>query len=170
MNQINISYYKSKIGELIIGSFENKICLLDFRYRKLRKVVDQRIKKGLKANFVEKDDEIIIRAKEQVKEYLQGMRKKFDLPILMVGSDFQKKVWAELLKISYGKTATYLDLAKSINNPKAVRAVGSANGANAIALIIPCHRIISSDGSLGGYGAGLAIKKKLLKMELKNEN
>jgi len=83
----------------------------------------------------------------------------------MLGSDFQKSVWKALLEIPYGKTASYLELAKKIGNEKAVRAVANANGANAIGIIIPCHRIIGSDGSLTGYGGGLPLKKKLLELE-----
>ncbi len=165
MNQINIQYHKTKIGELILGSFEGKLCLLDFRYRKMRKTVDGRIKKGLNANFVEHDDEILEKIREQLDEYLNRTRKEFDIPLLMVGTDFQKSVWAALMEVPYGTTSTYLQLAKNINNEKAVRAVAGANGANSIGIIIPCHRIIGSDGELVGYGGGLPVKKRLLKLE-----
>jgi methylated-DNA-[protein]-cysteine S-methyltransferase len=165
MNQINIQYYKSKIGELIIGSFEEKLCLLDFKYRRMRTTVDNRIKKGLSADYIEQDGRILQETKKQFDEYLNGKRKKFDIPVLMVGSDFQKNVWKALMKVPYGTTATYLQLAESIDNENAVRAVAAANGANAIAVIIPCHRIIGSDGELVGYGGGLPVKKRLLKLE-----
>ena len=168
MNQINIQYHKTKIGELILGSFDDSLCLLDFRYRKMRTTVDNRIKIGLKADFIEQNDAILTKAKEQIDEYLTGNRKKFDIPLLMIGTDFQKSVWNALMKIPYGATSTYLQLAKNINNPKAVRAVAGANGTNAIALAIPCHRIIESSGNLGGYGGGLAVKKRLLKLEQRN--
>ena len=92
MNQINIQCYKTNIGELILGSFEEKLCLLDFRYRKMREVVDSRIKNGLHAEFVEKDDETIRQTKKQLNEYLNGDRKTFNLPILMVGTEFQEPV------------------------------------------------------------------------------
>ena len=168
MNQINIQYYKIKIGELILGSFDGKLCLLNFRYRKMRKRVDDRIKKGLNANFVEHDDEILVKAREQLDEYLNGDRKEFDIPLLMVGTDFQKSVWDALMKVPFGTTSTYLQIAKNIRNEKAVRAVASANGANSISIIIPCHRIIGSDGELVGYGGGLPVKKRLLKLEQNN--
>jgi len=168
MNQINIQYHKTKIGELILGSFEGKLCLLDFRYRKMRETVDGRIKKGLNANFVEHDDEILEKIREQLDEYLDRTRKEFDIPLLMVGTDFQKSVWAALMEVPYGTTSTYLQLAKNINNEKAVRAVAGANGANSIGIIIPCHRIIGSDGELVGYGGGLPVKKRLLKLEQSN--
>ncbi len=168
MNQINIQYYKTKIGELILGSFENKLCLLDFRYRKMRRAVDTRIKKGLNAEFIENDDEILKETRKQIDAYLIGERKEFDVPILMVGTDFQKTVWQSLMHVPYGKTASYLDLAKTIENTKATRAVASANGANSIGLIIPCHRIIGSNSELVGYGGGLPVKKRLLKLEREN--
>ncbi len=170
MNTINTQYYKTKIGELIIGSYDNKLCLLDFRYRRMRNTVDTRIKKHLKAEFIDKEDDIILETKKQLDEYLSGKRTDFDIPLLMLGTDFQKQVWHELLRVDYGATATYLDIAERIDNPKAVRAVASANGANAIALIIPCHRIIESSGGLGGYGGGVAVKKRLLKLESDKKN
>ena len=165
MNQIRVQYFKSKIGELILGSFDGSLCLLDFRYRRMRKAVDRRIKEGLKAEFIEQEDDITSRAKLQLDEYLNGERKIFDIPLMTVGTDFQKSVWTALTKIPYGETSTYLRLAGNINNEKAVRAVASANGANSIGIIIPCHRIIGSDGGLVGYGGGLPVKKRLLKLE-----
>jgi methylated-DNA-[protein]-cysteine S-methyltransferase len=168
MNEVNIQFYKTKIGDLILGSFEEKLCLLDFQYRKMRKVVDNRIKNGLNAKFVEKDNKIIKQTKKQLGEYLNSDRKEFNLPILMVGTEFQKSVWVSLMKVPYGATSTYLQLAKDINNEKAIRAVASANGANSIGLIIPCHRVIGSDGQLVGYGGGLSVKKQLLNMEQRN--
>ena len=168
MNTINIQYYKTKIGELILGSFENKLCMLDFRYRRMRSTVDRRIQNGLNAEFIEKDDEVLIETRKQIDKYLSGEIKEFEIPILLVGSGFQKQVWQELMNVKYGETASYLDLAKRINNEKAVRAVASANGANSIGLIIPCHRVIESNGGLGGYGGGLPVKKRLLKIESEN--
>lgn len=168
MNQINIQYYKTKIGELILGSFDGKLCLLDFKYRRMRNTVDERIKKGLNAVFIERDDEILKRARQQIDEYLEGRRKDFNIPLLTVGSDFQKSVWNALMEVPYGTTSTYLQLAKNINNEKAVRAVAKANGANAIGIIIPCHRIIGSNGELVGYGGGLPVKKRLLNLEQNN--
>ena len=168
MNQINIQYHKTKIGELILGSYKSKLCLLDFRYRKMRKTVDERIKKGLSAEFIEKNDEVLKETRKQIDEYLIGKRKEFNIPILMVGTNFQKTVWQSLMQVTYGETASYLDLAKKIEKEKAVRAVASANGVNSISLIIPCHRIIGSDGELVGYGGGLLVKKRLLKLEKEN--
>ncbi len=94
----------------------------------------------------------------------------FDIPLLLVGSEFQKSVWNALLQVPYGVTETYLGLSKNIENEKAIRAVASANGANAIAIIVPCHRIIGSDGSLVGYAGGLNAKRKLLNIEKALDN
>ncbi len=165
MNKISIQYYKFRIGEIILGSFDQKLCLLDFRYRRMRMAVDNRIKNGLNAEYVERNDSILENTISQVSEYLDGNRKKFDIPLLMVGTEFQRKVWHALMEVHYGATSTYLKLARTINNEKAVRAVAAANGANSIGLIIPCHRITGSDGELVGYGGGLQVKKRLLELE-----
>lgn len=168
MKIIHISQHKTKIGELIIGSFEGKICLIDFAYRKTRNRLDERLKRHLQAKFVEQENTIISQAKTQIDEYLQGERKSFDFLILTVGSEFQKQVWEALQTIAYGETISYQELANKIAHPKAVRAVANANGANTLALVIPCHRVIQSDGGIGGYAGGVNAKKILLKMESKN--
>jgi methylated-DNA-[protein]-cysteine S-methyltransferase len=163
--QINIQYYKTNMGEFILGSFDSKLCMLDWRYRKMRTTIDNRMKNRLAAEYVENSDEVTNKTIAQLDEYLSGERNQFDIPLLMVGTDFQKSAWNALLQIPYGFTSSYLQLAESINNKKAVRAVANANGANAISLIIPCHRIIGSNGKLVGYAGGLPIKKRLLALE-----
>lgn len=162
---INVSYQKTEIGELIFASYKDEICILDFRYRKLREKLNQRIKDYLKCEFIECETKVIKLAKKQIKEYLENKRKEFEIPLLFIGSDFEKKVWKGLEKVKYGKTISYLELAKNINKVEAVRAVANANGKNSIGIILPCHRIISSNGELGGYGGGVSIKKKLLNLE-----
>ena len=110
---------------------------------------------------------------EQLEEYFSGKRKEFNIKLDVIGTEFQKECWNSLLKIPYGKTISYSDEAKMMGNDKAVRAVGSANGKNCIPIIIPCHRIISKDGKLGGYSGGeggnkgIEIKKYLLELEKK---
>lgn len=165
MNKISIQYYKSPIGELLLGSYDEQLCLLDFRYRKMRERVDRRIQKGLNAEYVEESTPLIKETIKQMKEYFNLERKEFTIPLLMVGTDFQKTVWQGLIDTPFGTTSSYLELAKRIGNEKAVRAVATANGANAIGVLIPCHRIIGSDGSLVGYAGGLDVKKKLLQIE-----
>ncbi len=167
MSHIHRQYYKTKYAEFVLASFDNKLCLLDFRYRRMRTIVDNRLKKGLKADFIDQDDEILQETRKQLDEYFNLKRKKFTLPLMTVGTDFQKNVWNVLMKVPYGKTSTYLQLAKEIGNEKAVRAVANANGANAIGIIIPCHRIIGSNQELVGYGGGVLLKKRLLKLEKK---
>jgi len=165
LNQINIQLHQTKIAEFIIGSFEEKLCLLDFKYRKMRNTIDNRLKKNLGAEFVEHDDAILGETKLQLDAYLTGDIRVFDIPLLMVGTAFQKSVWHALIKVPYGETSTYQQLAKDISHEKAIRAVASANGANAMALAIPCHRIIGSNGELVGYSGGLPLKKRLLDLE-----
>jgi len=165
MTQINIQYFKHPYAEFVLGSYKGKLCLCDFRYRKMRGSVDNSIQRGLNSSFVEKNDDLLECAKTQLEEYFLGERNVFDIPLLMVGTDFQKSVWGALNKVEYGETATYQDLALLIGNESAVRAVGNANGANGLAIIIPCHRIIGSQGELVGYGGGLPLKKRLLELE-----
>jgi len=162
---ISIAYFKTPYGELILGSFDDKLCLCDWRYRKMRATVDSRIQTGLKADYVEGVNSTIEEATEQLQQYFDGNRLTFDLPLLLVGSEFQKRVWNELRKIPYGKTDNYTRLSRSLGDLKAIRAVASANGANAISIIVPCHRILGSDGSLTGYAGGLETKRKLLRLE-----
>lgn len=108
---------------------------------------------------------ILEMASLQLNAYFQGKLKQFDLPFLLDGTPFQKKVWSMLQTIPYGETCSYQDIAQNINHPKAVRAVGSANGKNPLCIFIPCHRVIRSNGALGGYSAGLGYKEKLLSLE-----
>lgn len=165
MTSIHIQYHKTKIGEMILGSFDDKLCLLDFRYRKMRQRIDNRIKKGLKSDYIEKDTSVLSETRVQLDEYLCGARQEFTVSLETVGSDFQKSVWEALIKVPYGFTSSYSQLAKDIGNFNAVRAVANANGANCIGIIIPCHRIIGSNGELVGYAGGLPVKKRLLKLE-----
>jgi O-6-methylguanine DNA methyltransferase len=104
-------------------------------------------------------------ALRQIQEYLDGKRTEFDLELDMHGTAFQLEVWSALRDIPYGETRSYADLAREIGRPNAVRAVGTANGANPLSLVVPCHRVINADGKLGGYGGGLELKAKLLAME-----
>jgi len=166
MSLIHIQYHKCHGTEFILGSYENRLCLMDFRYRKLRKTIDRRIQSRLNADFVEQPDLLLERSKRQIDEYLCGERKHFDLPILLVGTDFQKRVWRALTDIPYGTTISYTEFAGKLGNRNALRAVASANGANALSLIIPCHRVTGINGDLVGYGGGLPMKQRLLDMEL----
>ena len=125
-------------------------------------------------SFSEKDIQdtnscpVLENCKVQLEEYFSGKRKVFDLPLNPEGTDFQKRVWDELLKIPYGETITYMELAVRLGDAKAIRAVGTANGRNPIALIIPCHRVIGAGNKLTGYAGGIWRKKILLELEMKN--
>lgn len=162
---ISITSYHSPVGELILGEFNKKLCICDWKYRKQRNQIDARITKELTAVFEENDTPLLRKTKKQLDEYFAKKRTTFDLPLLTIGTDFQKKVWEELQEIPFGETLSYLELSQKLGDEKAIRAVASANGANAISIIIPCHRIIGADGSLTGYAGGLNAKKKLLQLE-----
>ncbi len=110
-------------------------------------------------------DAVLAKAKQQLKKYFAGQLSKFELPMEADGTPFQKKVWRALSKIPFGKTASYKDIAKMVGSPKAFRAVGTANGKNPLCIVVPCHRVISNDGSLGGYTGGLSKKRYLLSLE-----
>jgi len=131
----------------------------------MRSTVDGRIARGLNAEFIEGETAVLSETKRQLDEYFRAERKRFELPLLLVGSDFQKRVWGALLGVAYGETSSYLGLAEKVGNKSAVRAVASANGANAISIIVPCHRIIGSKGELVGYAGGLRAKERLLALE-----
>ena len=149
---INYFCYDTEIGRIKISEKDEKIIGLVFSDYK-------------KEDEIEKETDAIRKTYLQLKEYLSGKRKNFDIEIEMIGTEFQKKVWKELLKIPYGETRSYKDIAIAIGNEKACRAVGNANNKNPIAIIVPCHRVVGSNGSMTGYAGGLDIKEKLLKIE-----
>lgn len=164
-NTIVIKRYESPCGVLMLGSLGDRLCLCDWQVEKHRDYVDRRLKRMLNAGFRKGTSVIIEKATRQLDEFFAGKRKVFDVPLLFVGTDFQKTVWNELLKIPFGRTVSYGEMARRIGMPKAVRAVANANGANAISIFAPCHRVIGSDHSLTGYGGGLAAKQWLLELE-----
>lgn len=164
-NQIFIHEFKTTYGELILGDFEGSLCICDWKYRKMRDAVDHRIKSGLKAEYVTESTSFHEYLMQQLENYFAGELTEFDIPLKLVGTPFQQSVWEALQKIPFGTSETYLGLSQKMGNEKAIRAVASANGANAISIIVPCHRIIGSNGELTGYAGGLAAKKKLLQLE-----
>ena len=158
-------HYRFHCGEMMLGSFDGRLCLCDWADGRCRASVDQRLQRILNANYVEGSSDVIEKARQQLNEYFLSKSREFDIPLLFVGTDFQKKVWNELLTIPYGKTISYGELAKRIDMPNAVRAVANANAVNALSIIVPCHRIIGSNGTLIGYGGGLERKRFLLELE-----
>ncbi|MGC8750228.1 methylated-DNA--[protein]-cysteine S-methyltransferase [Hydrotalea sp.] len=156
MNENYYTYYESPIGLIKIGGTEQYVTEISF--------IDnsQQIEHGIPGV-----SDLLHQCTEELIEYFQGRRKTFDLPIHQEGTPFQEKVWNELLSIPYGKTISYLDLAKQMGDPKCIRAAATTNGKNKIAIIVPCHRVIGSDKSLTGYSGGLWRKKWLLQYEFK---
>lgn len=144
--------YNTKIGEIYISADENFIVGISTK----------------KPSGDEKETTLTKKAFLQLEEYFAGKRKTFDLPLKLDGTEFQKRVWQELLKIPYGKTISYKELAKAVGNEKACRAVGMANNKNKIMIVIPCHRVVGSNGDLTGYAGGLDIKKQLIDLESQN--
>ncbi|MEZ4744340.1 MAG: methylated-DNA--[protein]-cysteine S-methyltransferase [Bdellovibrionota bacterium] len=168
-NIIYLDRITAKLGPMFIASTENGICLLEFTDRKMLETELRDLQNRLNAVIVPGSNDYIKQAKSELNEYFEGLRKKFKVSLDLVGTDFQKKVWTNLMNIPYGETRSYQQQAALLGNPKSVRAVANANGMNKIAIIIPCHRVIGSDGSLTGYSGGLPRKKWLLKLEKKKK-
>ena len=144
------AYYSSPVGLLLIEGYDEAITSLSFQEKKKRQI---------------HSSSIVEKCIKELEEYFSGKRKSFDVPLAPPGTHFQQGVWNQLQKIPFGKTISYLQLARELGDEKKIRAAGSANGKNPIAIIIPCHRVIGSDGSLVGYGGGLWMKKWLLEFE-----
>ncbi|HNR41643.1 MAG TPA: methylated-DNA--[protein]-cysteine S-methyltransferase [Bacteroidales bacterium] len=162
---IKIATIETPIGEMTVAAIKEGICMLEFTearkpgadYAKLRQIFNMDADFGTNRHT---------RAlKKQLKEYFSGKRKEFSVPLFYHGSDFQKSVWRILEKIPYGKTISYMQLAEMLNNPKAIRAAANATGSNPLAIIIPCHRVVGSDGELTGYRGGIERKSWLIDHE-----
>ena len=162
---IYIHQIDSPLGLLTVGATNKGICLLEFNNeQRIAKHLDQ-FNKREEVVLINATSDLITQAEEQLKKYFNGELKTFDLQLDMVGTDFQLRVWKELLKVPYGVTRSYKEQAIAVGDLKAIRAVATANGENKISIIIPCHRIIGSDGSLTGYSGGIWRKQKLLELE-----
>lgn len=165
MKTIQIQYYHSPAGELILGSFEDELCLCDWMIEKRRDRIDLRIQKMLDVRYIIGSSAVIEKAVAELDDYFARRSTTFDIPLLFVGTDFQKRVWNKLLEIPYGHTVSYGEMARQLGCPKAVRAVANANGANALSIFAPCHRVIGSNSRLVGYAGGLEAKRILLELE-----
>lgn len=154
MEHLYYTYYQSPVGLLKLGGTEQYICELSFVDAQEQIIHGE---PGI--------SDILHQCTEQLIEFFNGKRKQFDIPVWQAGTPFQQKVWNELLNIPFGKTISYLELAKMLGDPKVIRAAASTNGKNNIAIIVPCHRVIGSDKSLTGYSGGLWRKKWLLQHE-----
>jgi len=160
------AHLESPIGPLLAAAVEEGVCLLEFEdtperwesaLQEMAKETGSVVEAGWHAHLQQLQDEL--------QEYFSGKRTGFDVPLHPVGTDFQRAVWQELLRIPYGTTRSYKQQALALGNLEAIRAVAAANGRNHIAIVIPCHRVIGDDGSLTGYGGGLWRKKWLLELE-----
>jgi methylated-DNA-[protein]-cysteine S-methyltransferase len=156
---MNYSYLESPIGTLLIAGDEQAIQRIEFP--------KDGTARRAEAGWVESGRGAVGEAIRQLREYFAGRRSEFDLPLAPSGTPFQRSVWGRLQEIPYGETISYGELARRVGNPKASRAVGAANGSNPIPIVIPCHRVIGSNGKLTGFGGGLPTKEALLALEAK---
>lgn len=155
---------ETPVGPMTLGATEHAVVLVDFTRRPMMAAQLAAVRRRI-GPLHAGDAPLLDAAERQLREYLAGLRRDFDLPLDAPGSAFQKRVWSELRAIPYGETISYRELATRAGAPAASRAVGRANGANRLAVIIPCHRVIASGGGMGGYGGGLDAKRHLLELE-----
>ena len=167
-NIINIVRVTTPLGPMFACATDQGLCLLEFSNRRMLETEFKDLCKRLNAVILPGENKYLDQTKQQLKSYFEGKLKTFSVPLHTPGTEFQNKVWEVLQTIPYGETLSYETMAQRISRPKAVRAVGTANGANRIAIIIPCHRVIGKDGKLIGYGGGLERKKWLLDFEKQN--
>lgn len=165
---IKVTRILTPLGPMLAGANDDGICLLEFVDRRMLGTQLKRLTKLLSAAFVPGDNPHFKQLNLQITEYFAGKRKQFSVPLVVPGTEFQKKVWKILQQIPYATTRSYKQQAEILGNPAAIRAVARANGDNRIAIIIPCHRVIGADGNLTGYGGGLWRKRHLLELEKKN--
>lgn len=152
-------YFETPIGELLLAGEANALTMIGFPKGSMRRDPED--------DWIYKE-EPFVEVRRQLAEYFAGERKEFDVPLALEGTDFQVSVLEALQRIPYGETTSYGAIAKQIGRPKAVRAVGAANGRNPIPIIVPCHRVIGSSGDLTGFGGGLDTKAELLRLEAEN--
>ncbi|WP_306350057.1 bifunctional transcriptional activator/DNA repair enzyme AdaA [Flavobacterium sp. '19STA2R22 D10 B1'] len=165
---IDFTRLETPLGTMVACATNQGICLLEFSDRKMLETELKMLTKLYNATIIQGKNSYFEILKQELQEYFEGSRQEFTIPLDTKGTDFQNQVWDVLLGVHYGSTSSYMEQALKINNPKGVRAVANANGMNRISIIIPCHRIIGSDGSLTGYGGGLWRKSWLLDFEKKN--
>ncbi|SFN60449.1 methylated-DNA-[protein]-cysteine S-methyltransferase [Paenimyroides ummariense] len=165
LNRIAITTYDSRLGLMFLGATENGICLAEFHDRIHLEKTLLKLAENLKAQFAEEENQHLNQLKEELTLYFDKKLQEFTVPLVFTGTDFQQKVFQSLIKIPYGSTSTYKNQAIVLGDLKAIRAVATANGLNKIAIVIPCHRIIGSDGSMVGYAGGIYRKEALLQLE-----
>ena len=166
-NQQVVDYTRleTPLGTMIACANTDGVCLLEFADRRMLETELNHLRKRLGATIIQGKNKHLDELSTELEDYFRGNLKEFTVPLVQIGTDFQKDVWYELLKIPFGQTRSYKQVAQAISQPSAVRAVANANGMNKIAIIIPCHRVIGNNGHLTGYGGGLWRKKWLLDHE-----
>lgn len=165
INVLYCTWLETKLGSMLAVSDEESLLLLEFVDRTGLETEIKRLRTRFNATILPEKVEVLKKIEEELRLYFEGKLIEFKTPITYVGSEFQQSVWDELKKIPVGHTISYKELAESINRPSAFRAVARANGANQLSIVIPCHRVINSNGELGGYGGGLARKEWLINHE-----
>ncbi len=154
MNKMSATIIETPIGKLFASGDDKALHTLSF------------FENAHDVGLLQREPDALLSIREELDAYFKGTLRAFKTPLKPHGTPFQQAVWKELLNIPYGETISYKDLSRAIGNPNAFRAVGSANGANPIAIVIPCHRVIAADGSIGGYSGGIKIKEALLSLEI----
>ncbi len=162
---IYLQILDTPLGPMLSGATEKGLCILEFIDRRAFVTELKDLKRHLRATIEPGTNMVLKQVEKELNEYFEKKRKKFDVPLETPGTDFQNKVWEKLLDIPYGETRSYKQQSIAIGNLGAIRAVGTANGANRISIIVPCHRVIGEDGNLTGYGGGLKRKRWLLDFE-----
>lgn len=162
---LTVDCIESPVGPLIAGATSDAVALLEFSDVKILEGQLEALRHRFTASIMPGSNHWLTQLRRQLAEYFASQRRDFALPLQFPGTPFQEKVWSMLLQIPYGETWSYLDVAHRIGDPKATRAVGTANGSNPIAIVIPCHRVVNASGELGGYGGGLWRKRILLDLE-----
>jgi AraC family transcriptional regulator of adaptative response/methylated-DNA-[protein]-cysteine methyltransferase len=162
---IAVTLVESPLGPLVVGATSEALCLVEFATRRALAGQVDVLQRRFRCTVVPGQNATIERARRELDEYFAGTRRVFETPTVAPGTAFQESVWAALCAIPYGETRSYEAIARSVGRPGAVRAVGTANGANRLAIVIPCHRVVNKSGALGGYGGGLWRKQALLDWE-----
>lgn len=162
---VTVTWMESPLGPLVAGATQGGVCLLEFSDRRMLEAQFTSLRTHFAAAIVPGETDLLRRLRDELAAYFAGKLRTFTLPLQYPGTAFQRRVWEELLKIPYGETRSYEDLAHAVGVPGACRAVGRTNGLNRIAIVIPCHRVVNKGGKLGGYGGGLWRKQYLLDLE-----
>ncbi len=167
MDMLHVYYSPTKIGKMLMGESNKKIVYIGFPGKEMIKKLSRFSQKN---DFVIKleNSETIKRAFIEIKQYLEGKRKKFSFPVKLIGTEMQVKIWKATYNIPFGKVSSYSEIAKKIGGGKYARVVGNAMAENPIPIVVPCHRVIGKDGGLKGFGGGLELKRYLLELEREN--